>query len=75
MDRNAVTLNMYAHRVEYGTNSTYAHSHNMPKINSSSVKNCEVLARFLPSSCPLLAQNFSIVTRTVVIKFAGAPSA
>jgi hypothetical protein len=31
----------------------------MPKMNSSSVKNCE-------SSCPRLAQKFSIVTRAVV---------
>ncbi len=38
--------------VEYGTNSTYEHSH-MLKIKSSSVKICE-------SSRPLLAQNFSI---------------
>jgi len=41
--------------VEYGTNSTYEHSH-MPKINSSSVKICEssqkVLAQFSPASRP-----------------------
>ena len=38
----------YVITVEYGTNSTYEHSH-MPKINSSYVKICE-------SSCPRLAQ-------------------
>jgi hypothetical protein len=44
--------------IDFGTNSTYEHSH-MPKINSSSVKICE-------SSRPRLAQKFSIVTRIVV---------
>ena len=46
--------------VEYGTNSTYLHTH-MPKINSSCVKISE-------SSRPLLAQKFSIVTRAVVMR-------
>jgi hypothetical protein len=54
--------------IDFGINSTYLHAH-MPKINSSSVKICEsshkVLAQFSPSSRPLLAQKFSIVTRAV----------
>jgi len=55
--------------IEYGTNSTYLHAH-LPKINSSSVKNCDSsrprLARVSPASHPRLAQKFSIVTRAVV---------
>ena len=43
--------------VEYDTNSSYDRAQNiMPKINSSSVKNCE-------SSRQRLAQKFSFVTR------------
>jgi hypothetical protein len=38
----------------------------MPKINSSSVKICEVLKKFSESSQKVLAQKFSIVTRAVV---------
>ena len=56
--------------IDFGINSTYLHAH-MPKINSSSVKICEsshkVLAQFSPSSRPLLAQKFSIVTRRSII--------
>ena len=41
--------------VEYGTHSTYLHTH-MPKMNSSYVKICEssrpLLARTLPASRP-----------------------
>jgi hypothetical protein len=54
--------------VNLGTNSTYLHSYIL-KIYSSYVKFFEVLARFLPSSCPLLAQKLSIVICVVVQKF------
>ena len=44
--------------VDFGINSTYLHAHNMPKINSSSVKICEssqkVLKKFLPKNSQLL---------------------